>query len=160
MGTRGLYGFRYKGRYILFYNHWDSYCDGLGQKILDELRKFTEADYDALEALLKNHLRNQTLKEGTEGWEGECFEGLMKAAQNPETCCLQYVEREIPRPDLFMEYTYIVDLNKSFLRVITHNDKFKFPLHDLPRHMGGYDEERDSDVDTNLSDDDEDAAAE
>jgi len=38
MGTRGLFGFRYKGRYYLMYNHWDSYFSGLGVKLLQEIK--------------------------------------------------------------------------------------------------------------------------
>ena len=39
MGTRGLFGFRYKGRYYLMYNHWDSYFSGLGVKLLQEIKE-------------------------------------------------------------------------------------------------------------------------
>ena len=38
MGTRGLFGFRYQGKYYLVYNGFDSYFKGLGQRLLDELR--------------------------------------------------------------------------------------------------------------------------
>ena len=157
MGTRGFYGFRYKGRYILFYNHWDSYCGGIGQQIRDELANFTEADYKTLVGLLKQHLLNKTLKEGDhwgDHWdEGERdYESLMKVAQNPKKYVLSHVSRECPGIDLYIEYTYIVDLDKKFLRVITGNDKFKFPLHELPPRMDVYDEECEDEVDTDLSD--------
>ena len=156
MGTRGFYGFRYKGRYILFYNHWDSYCSGLGQQILNELLKFTEADYAALAAVLKQHLQSQSLKEGSSWDEGENFEGLMKAAQNPEQYVLSYVCREVPSPGLFIEYIYIVDLDKHFLRIITSGgDKFKFPLDELPKNMYVYDEECEEDVNTDLDDEED-----
>lgn len=39
MGTRGLFGFRYKGRYYLMYNHWDSYFSGLGIDLLKEIKE-------------------------------------------------------------------------------------------------------------------------
>jgi hypothetical protein len=39
MGTRGLFGFRYKGRYYLMYNQYDSYYGCLGVKILKEIKK-------------------------------------------------------------------------------------------------------------------------
>ncbi|SNW62242.1 Hypothetical protein ORPV_338 [Orpheovirus IHUMI-LCC2] len=38
MGTRGLFGFVYKGKYYVAYNHYDSYPDYLGQLILDEIK--------------------------------------------------------------------------------------------------------------------------
>ena len=39
MGTRGLFGFYYNGKLYLSYNHNDSYMDGLGEKLLNEIRK-------------------------------------------------------------------------------------------------------------------------
>jgi hypothetical protein len=38
MGINGTFGFLYKGKYYLFYNHWDSYLTGLGQNLIDEIR--------------------------------------------------------------------------------------------------------------------------
>lgn len=38
MSTRGLYGFRKNGQDKLTYNHWDSYPENLGKKILDYCR--------------------------------------------------------------------------------------------------------------------------
>jgi len=38
MSTSGSYGFRINGQDKLFYNHWDSYPDGLGFKVLDFIR--------------------------------------------------------------------------------------------------------------------------
>lgn len=34
MGTRGVVGFRFDQKEVLFYNHWDSYPDGLGQDVV------------------------------------------------------------------------------------------------------------------------------
>ena len=38
MGTRGLFGFFYKGRLYLVYNHWDSYPSGLGLLLVSEIQ--------------------------------------------------------------------------------------------------------------------------
>ena len=37
MGTHGLFGFKYEGKYYLVYNSFDSYFEGLGQRLLYEL---------------------------------------------------------------------------------------------------------------------------
>ena len=38
MGTRGLFGFYYKGKYYVAYNHWDSYPSGLGVEIVNQIK--------------------------------------------------------------------------------------------------------------------------
>ena len=38
MGTRGFFGFYYKGKYYLVYNHYDSYPQWLGKTIVKELK--------------------------------------------------------------------------------------------------------------------------
>ena len=44
MGTRGFYCFRYKGLYYVIYNHWDSYPDGLGETLVNQLRNIDPQD--------------------------------------------------------------------------------------------------------------------
>lgn len=39
MGTRGLFGFYVKGKYYVVYNHFDSYPEGLGNDVVEEIRK-------------------------------------------------------------------------------------------------------------------------
>ena len=39
MGTRGLFGFHFRGKYYVVYNHWDSYPSGLGYIIVKELQE-------------------------------------------------------------------------------------------------------------------------
>ena len=51
MGTRGFYCFRYKGLYYVIYNHWDSYPDGLGETLVNQLRNLDPQD---LRSLLEN----------------------------------------------------------------------------------------------------------
>jgi hypothetical protein len=44
MGTRGFFGFYYKKKYYLIYNHYDSYFSFLGNKLLEEIKKMLEND--------------------------------------------------------------------------------------------------------------------
>jgi hypothetical protein len=37
MGTRGLKIVRFRGRYFTYYNHYDSYPEGLGQALVDQI---------------------------------------------------------------------------------------------------------------------------
>ena len=38
MGTRGLFGFYYKGKYYVVYNQFDSYPSGLGVDIVEQIK--------------------------------------------------------------------------------------------------------------------------
>ena len=37
MGTSGYRIYRFRGRYYVFYNHWDSYPEGLGSDIVNDI---------------------------------------------------------------------------------------------------------------------------
>jgi hypothetical protein len=37
MGTRGLFGFFFRGRYYIFWNNYDSYLSGLGRQVVNEI---------------------------------------------------------------------------------------------------------------------------
>lgn len=37
MGTRGFVFIRCRGRYFIYYNHWDSYPEGLGEAIVSKI---------------------------------------------------------------------------------------------------------------------------
>jgi hypothetical protein len=37
MGTRGLWSVFFRGRYYIYYNHFDSYPEGLGQILIDQI---------------------------------------------------------------------------------------------------------------------------
>jgi hypothetical protein len=43
MGTRGTITFIFNGKKIKVYNHWDSYPEGLGRKIVKELKVLLES---------------------------------------------------------------------------------------------------------------------
>ena len=42
MGTRGYYVYRHNGRYFIYYNHYDSYPEGLGVEFLSGIPKNPE----------------------------------------------------------------------------------------------------------------------
>lgn len=44
MGTRGLFGFFFRGKFYVVYNHFDSYPSGLGVALLQELIAAIEAN--------------------------------------------------------------------------------------------------------------------
>ena len=73
MGTRGVFGFFFHGKYYVFYNNWDSYFSCLGQAIVNEL---SEEGILALFIRLLEHVvvvesGSITADEKTDGSEGE-----------------------------------------------------------------------------------------
>ncbi len=48
MGTKGFYAFIYKGKRYVIYNYYDSYPSGLGNDLLNELRKRNLEEWKAL----------------------------------------------------------------------------------------------------------------
>jgi len=44
MGTRGFYGLRFRGRYYLWFNRWDSYPTGLGNQLIAYLTQHFDLD--------------------------------------------------------------------------------------------------------------------
>jgi hypothetical protein len=77
MGTRGYYAFRYKRKYYVFYNHFDSYWSGLGSKIIKELQTWD----DATVQLVMKALNLITEPEAHEG--SSTFESMQAAAERP-----------------------------------------------------------------------------
>lgn len=51
MSTRGTFGFHENGKDELYYNHWDSYPDGLGAAFIDYLK---EKDNNWIEEIMEN----------------------------------------------------------------------------------------------------------
>jgi len=106
MGTRGNYIFRYKGKYYVFYNHWDSYFNGLGDLIVKELRSWTAADFDLAKTLLEGFAVLKTKNRGNN------FEGLMKALNNPTQYCLECVNTDGSGGSDYA-YAYILDFDRN-----------------------------------------------
>jgi hypothetical protein len=47
MGTRGLLFIRWEGRYYVYYNHYDSYPEGLGEAIVENI-PITPEEYQGM----------------------------------------------------------------------------------------------------------------
>ena len=109
MGTRGYYIFLYKGIYYVFYNHWDSQLDGLGQKLVNEIRTWTDADYEEIKAALEK------IPEDYKNENYGNFEGLKKAALDYTSYTLDYhgdISPLIKLSSLAILYVYIINLDR------------------------------------------------
>ncbi len=112
MGTRGNYVFRYKRKYYVFYNHWDSYFSGLGDDIVKELQQMKPEDFDKMKVLIEK-IKQRENYDGS----GSNFEGIMCALLNSDVYRLEEIIDCEPENDLFIEYIYILDLDNDVFKV-------------------------------------------
>ena len=137
MGTRGLYGFRYRGNDKTTYNHYDSYPDWLGSDMLEYCSKH---DVETMKKIYDNiYLVNESVKPTqkdidlcvTAGW----YDGNVSRQTPDEWYCLlrntqgdlsvydSYMDGKLPMIDnhhfiedsLFCEYAYIINLDDEVL---------------------------------------------
>ncbi|KAJ7065560.1 hypothetical protein C8F01DRAFT_1053667 [Mycena amicta] len=101
MGTRGYKVYRYKGYYFIYYNHYDSYPDGLGVEFKSTVPQGDEEEYqewlDALRSRLEAQLANRTLKDD----EGFDFR----------------ISRKAPLNDILIEWVYEIDCDHEVFLV-------------------------------------------
>lgn len=155
MGTRGLYGVYYKGKYYIFYCHWDSYLDGLGVKIVEELKQAIAENrldewknkIDLIKIInsdepptdediekLKNYTDLTVSRKSTSDWY--C---LLRLAQGSleKSLTAGYYTSEYDTPNLkqMIEYSYIVDLdNEKFImrRFVERNNNLIEQINTYP----------------------------
>ena len=132
MGTRGYYCLCWKGIYYVFYNHWDSYFEGLGEGIRKELAKMTREDFERLKANLEKFGEKDIFKCG----KRKGFESLMAAAEKPTEYELVYITEMTPRLEYDREYLYIVDLDDELFscETVHYNEYIEWDLHDIPEN--------------------------
>lgn len=150
MGTRGLFGFRYKGKYYMVYNHFDSYPEGLGADLVKQIKqaikngKIEEWKNKVLEMedisgtvpteeQIK-FLETRTLNIGDDTTDWYC---LLKETQGSlqnmldakyfESYTNDYSE---PSLNVFIEYCYVVNLDTYKLDF--YGDICSFNLDTLP----------------------------
>lgn len=133
MGTRGLYTFKYKGKYYIFYNHWDSYPEGgLGDKIVEELKG---VDLDEMRRLVEMISEDDVIREDDFTLRKN-YEGLMEALRNVTEYRLEDISEYEPTFDFDAEYIYIIDLDKNVFKVIYSNERDtesqRYKLTDIP----------------------------
>ena len=123
MGTRGLYVFKYRGIYYIFYNHYDSYPSGLGQLIISDIRQLVENDkLDIVKELISDIQLRETQTTGNSN-----YNGIMNCVENPEGF-VYYTSTEEPECDIFIEYIYIIDFDENIFTIKMHGFNSNFDL--------------------------------
>ena len=117
MGTRGLYVFRYKNKWYVFYNHFDSYPDWLGQKIVADLQT---VDLEKVKEFLLRITKEDI------GHEDSKYPGIMKAVENPSNYCLEAIcDTRVRLGDVSWdaEYVYTIDLDTNMFVVEYYSEQ-------------------------------------
>jgi hypothetical protein len=154
MGTRGLFGFLYKGKYYLFYNHCDSYPAGFGADLVTQIQE--AIDHNRLDewkekiVLLESVNRDvhptaeqiERLKPFTDltvgrGSTSDWYCLLRKCQGNLQTILDTgifydegYSESQLMG---FLQFSYVINFDDNTLDCYTKHKQFgKFPLDALP----------------------------
>ena len=132
MSTRGLYGIRRGGVDKCIYNHYDSYPEGLGDKIISLCKNVDEGSLSKLYDLLISTENEEEAQWGILQYIGKYLD---------EDEPVKYVEyRDFISDSLMCEYAYIIDLD-------THVLEFYKGMQTEPdensRYGTGYNEGRD-----------------
>ena len=128
MGTRGYKAWRFRKRYYVQYNHWDSYPSGLGTNIAAEI----PSDRDKYQAWLKSQREELETREAA--WlDYLALDPLQVASQEfhapPSTFGEEVPSFRIPLNDLYIEWVYILDLDREIFSV---NNGAHFKLEQIP----------------------------
>ncbi|KAJ3890816.1 hypothetical protein GG344DRAFT_77483 [Lentinula edodes] len=112
MGTRGFYVYRYKGFYYVFFNQYDSYPEGLGVQVANEIPS-DPTEFESYVASTKKYLL-QLFSESKESDEGS----------DPE------IRKTPPQNDIFIEWMYEIDLDNYIFHV---DGEPLFDIRNMPR---------------------------
>lgn len=140
MGTRGFRIIKFRGRYWIFYNHWDSYPEGLGKSLVESIptdpedyQKWLQSQRDSFakwDSLLQKLLIIQP-------------EDLLKLHSNERQTPVfhaafdERLQEDAPPyhksgfNDLFIEWTYTIDLDREVFSV---DNGAHFCLNHMPRN--------------------------
>ncbi|KAL9009256.1 MAG: hypothetical protein Q9173_005700 [Seirophora scorigena] len=138
MGTRGLRIVRYRGRYWCFYNHWDSYLEGMGNSLVesiptdpDEYKIWLQTLHERFakwDALLQDFLCVKADYLSTIWSNGEIEEFLDEAFD----ARLETLPTSTPGSlDMSIEFTYTFDLDQEVFSV---DNTAHFRLQHIPRN--------------------------
>lgn len=155
MGTRGIFGFRYKGRHYLIWNQMDSYRSGLGMELIKAIKEAIKNGDKTLEKWKQLLLKIKVVSEESKPSE-EDKKNLSKYGQINNWCDLEEKTYQSPASILEsgylvecspfsydVEYSYLIDLDSHCLifyeyqvpydwRNKNWNDGEEYDFDDLP----------------------------
>ncbi|KAJ3851226.1 hypothetical protein EV368DRAFT_83744 [Lentinula lateritia] len=112
MGTRGFHVYRYKGFYYVFFNQYDSYPEGLGVQVANEIPS-DPTEFESYVASTQKYLL-RLFSESKEKDDGS----------DPE------IRKTPPQNDIFIEWMYEIDLDNYIFHV---DGEPLFDIRNMPR---------------------------
>jgi hypothetical protein len=123
MATRGLYVFKYRGIYYIFYNHYDSYPSGLGKLIISDIRQLVKDNkLDIVKELVGGIPLMEKQTEGSSE-----YEGIVNCIKRPEEF-IYYTSEDEPECDIYIEYIYVIDFDETLFVIKTDGFNSIFDL--------------------------------
>lgn len=137
MGTRGYYVFKHNCIYYIFYNHYDSYFKGLGQKIVDDINQIIKNNKN-WGAILKKLISQIEQRETKKEYGEVHFTNIIDSLENPDNFAYhtsRYEPSYVPGSDI--EYIYIIDVDLIKFIIIPHDRYYYnskvFKLTEIPK---------------------------
>jgi len=101
MGTRGYKVYRHKGRYYVYYNHWDSYPSAFGLQVLHEIpRNVSKDEFEEWLTKTREYVHAQR--------DSMVLNDLVSS---------KYMSDEQPENDTFIEWIYEIDLDNLVFHI-------------------------------------------
>ena len=117
MGTRGTYGYRKNKQDKLMYNHYDSYPEGLGQRMLEYIKMYSNKEIndicDNIKFVEEDENWNLSREMETRIQSREVY--LSSFHEDPTL--LMPEDNDFIKDSLFCEWGYIVNLDTECLEV-------------------------------------------
>ena len=140
MGTRGVIGFFKDSKGKITYNHFDSYPDGVGVDILEEIKGFSveeikegfdninlvDDDKQPTEKEIKDFSVYSNSSVGSQGMNNTEIKTYYQLLRNVQGTLKPYIKKEVNlmidsesflKDSLFCEWGYIINLDKEVLEV-------------------------------------------
>jgi hypothetical protein len=131
MGTHGFFVFKYKGIYYTYYQHYDSYPErpGLGQQIVDEVKKLTLEDIERIKSLLLNI---KLTNENEENQGNSKFDTIFHAIENSNEYCYHTSKKEPDVGDYDVSYIYIINFDLNIIKMKNYYNTCTFCFDYIP----------------------------